>query len=196
MLTTFYIVALLVALFLRAFNAFNLFQATHRFEYLRSPTYSFLASDIPRELPGDYPDVTLVFGKDDSTRYPLNDSDVWSTLWPGELGLVRLGPEGRLMGISMYHQLHCLNSVRHAYMVGRSNLDGPSNTPLGHNTHCLHFIRQSILCHADLTLIPVDEDRNTEDEAHRCRDWSKVRAFAEKNQAAWQGVPMDYSSEG
>jgi len=201
LLPALYVVALLLTLFVRTFTTFTLLQTTRRFEFLQSPTYKYVGSDIPRELPGDYPDVALVFEKNDSIRYPLDDNDIWNSLWPDQLGLVRLGPKGRPLGISLYHQLHCLSSIRYAYMIARLGLvpgDPRFDTAVIHNTHCFHFIRQSILCHADLTLIPTDADKNStiaSEEVHRCRDWTKVREFVEKNQAEWRGIPLTHAWE-
>ncbi|KAF8959149.1 hypothetical protein BDZ97DRAFT_1667613 [Flammula alnicola] len=153
----------------------------------------YVGFDFPRELPGKYGEVALLFEKND-TSYPLTDNDAWNSLVPPELGLTRIGPKGRPFGLAIYHQLHCLNSIRYMYMVARLGLTLDSNvdTSYMHNTHCIHFLRQGLLCHPDLTLIPVN---GTQGELHRCRDWSKIRKFVEDNQDEWKGVSLTHAWE-
>ncbi|KAG1798716.1 hypothetical protein EV424DRAFT_1332873, partial [Suillus variegatus] len=73
---------------------------------------------------------------------------------------------GRLFGVSMFHQLHCLQMIRLALING----------PNDHSGHCLNFLRQAILCNSDTTLDP------RLGVTHICRDWSQVYAYIEENQ--------------
>jgi hypothetical protein len=69
-------------------------------------------------------------------------------------------------------------------------------TAVEHTEHCFHMIRQSILCNADITPISVGEKNIlTKEELHRCRDWTKIRAFVAENQAEWQGIGFTHAWE-
>lgn len=78
--------------------------------------------------------------KADSDRELEIDAE-WESLYPGEsAGFVRLGPEMRFFGLSMYHQLHCLDSLRYAiqgreHVAKRSLMSGnnQSETEKGHD---------------------------------------------------------------
>jgi hypothetical protein len=84
---------------------------------------------------------------------------------------------GRLFGVSMFHQIHCLQMIRLALING----------PNDHSGHCLNFLRQAILCNSDTTLDPVYINgsmagSNGLGVTHICRDWSQVYAYIEENQ--------------
>ncbi|KAF8959154.1 hypothetical protein BDZ97DRAFT_1761648 [Flammula alnicola] len=192
--------ALLIASCFRGFATLTLSNAVKQFETLQSPIYSWKAPDFPQELPGlDGPETAMFFTRNDTTQYPLDDNDAWNTIIPPKLGVFRIGPKGRRYGLSLYHQLHCLNSIRYDYMVARLGLlEDVPNELSHHDTHCMHFIRQGIMCHADTTLIPLEEESGTETsgEWHRCRgDWTNIRTFIEDLQAKWKGVPLTHAFE-
>jgi len=134
---------------------------------------------------------------ENSLHYGLNNSIAgaeFRSLYPGpSMGFIRLGPHHRFFGISMYHQLHCLESLRLAMLGMR-----PHNEPSGegieeswatdHAAHCLNYLRQTSLCAADLTLEPeVVEGSGDVGQGlgvtHVCRDWSVVNDFTERNAA-------------
>ncbi|KAH8112857.1 hypothetical protein DFH11DRAFT_1841941 [Phellopilus nigrolimitatus] len=144
---------------------------------------------------------------EDSRHYALagnGDADAdldadaeWESLYPGgSAGFVRLGLQRRFFGLSVYHQMHCLDSLRYA-VLGRAHAarrseggaagsgeKGKREVP--HAQHCLNYLRQTVLCAADLTLEP-EVVRGSLDvgeglfATHVCRDWSKVHAFVEQN---------------
>lgn len=90
---------------------------------------------------------------------------------------------------SMTHQLHCLYAVVEVY----SGLT--SNTPLPedhhwHMIHCFDYMRQAIMCSADIALEGLETtfpDHNGGsdgwDSKHVCRDYSKVKEHLEKVRA-------------
>ncbi|KAF7798154.1 hypothetical protein EIP86_009370 [Pleurotus ostreatoroseus] len=154
---------------------------------------------------------------DANTHTDANADAEWHAVYPGEhFGFLHLGPEKRFFGLAMYHQMHCLNVLRQAVSVSASpaaaNTSSPASmtaptstsqpdpdphtyiqhkrTPL-HLTHCLNYLRQSVLCAADLTLEPelwpgagnVGQGLGV---AHVCRDWSAVHAYAAANWEAWR----------
>ncbi|KAJ6632229.1 hypothetical protein B0H10DRAFT_8505 [Mycena sp. CBHHK59/15] len=161
---------------------------------------SSLAHDIEypydlREIPGHFRTTAMTFQVPDSA-YPLTDDHTWGSLVPPQSGFVQLGPEGTSFSVSLFHQLHCINGVRFAYVAAR---DGILKTPearsaaFGHVNHCFHVLRNSLLCKADTTLVPVDSpNRNT---IRRCRDWTQVREFVDSNQEFWRGVPFNMPSD-
>lgn len=142
------------------------------------------------------PPVALTL--EDSFHYGLEGPDAdaeWESVYPGgSAGFVRLGPNHRFFGLSVYHQMHCLDSLRFA-ILGREHParrswervnSGVREREVPHAQHCLNYLRQTILCAADLTLEP-ETFPGSQDVAeglfatHVCRDWSKVHAFVEQN---------------
>ncbi|KAI0698034.1 hypothetical protein BC835DRAFT_1269619 [Cytidiella melzeri] len=101
-----------------------------------------------------------------------------------------------VFAIGMYHQLHCLDALRTSYVGAKDRtLSFTANWTMfdHHVNHCLNYMRQMVLCSADTTLIHTAEIKSesmggvTRYEAqslgtmHRCRDWTQVRRFVEKN---------------
>jgi len=75
-----------------------------------------------------------------------------------------------------------------------------------HAAHCLSYLRQLLLCHADTALEPArlaDTVSGGQTQAvygegttHVCRDWSQVRAWAEDNYEEWRQEDVYEVSEG
>jgi hypothetical protein len=79
------------------------------------------------------------------------------------------------IGVSMFHQMHCLQKIRSAIVQGDA----------GHHVrHCLNLLRQAVLCASDTTLDPMNQVNGTDGlgVVHVCRDWEKVYEFVEENQ--------------
>ncbi|KAG1735293.1 uncharacterized protein EDB91DRAFT_1007658, partial [Suillus paluster] len=86
---------------------------------------------------------------------------------------------GRMFGVSMFHQIHCLQMIRKALINGSRC----------HSGHCLNFLRQAVLCNADTTLDPffVDPDGTMTGTdglgmTTVCRNWAQVYAYTVENQ--------------
>jgi hypothetical protein len=127
---------------------------------------AYTSSDYPSSLPVTLRQAALTI--EDTNRYALTSPYDWASLFPGGNGWVRLGPDGRRFAVSMYHQLHCLNAVRHALVQARrvaglhlndsdSSMSArsparpllPPETPMqafSHADHCFNYLRQTILC--------------------------------------------------
>ena len=88
--------------------------------------------------------------------------------------------------VAMFHQLHCLGLIRKEYYQFASP---SSNTQpftrhgsSGHFTHCIDYLRQSIMCAADMTIEPAlvgeDGSRTGVDgwgiTHHNCKNWHSV----------------------
>ncbi|KAH7913567.1 hypothetical protein BJ138DRAFT_1058742 [Hygrophoropsis aurantiaca] len=136
--------------------------------------YSYVGDDHPNSLPIDLPPIALTI--EDTKKFGLVDVEAWvdwrsTDYFPG-----------RAFGISMFHQMHCLQMIRHAVLY--------PNTANGHTHHCLNLLRQAVLCAADVTLDPLDvsdEDGTLAGTdgvgvVHVCRDWEKVYEYVWANQ--------------
>lgn len=87
-------------------------------------------------------------------------------------GVVRIGPHNRTFYVSSVHQLHCLQTFFW-------DLAGITHVSLEHHQHCLNYLRQRILCDADLTLETGDYrtrdfGKNRQGATFVCRDWEAV----------------------
>lgn len=136
---------------------------------------------------------------EDSPHYALNSSDAdaeWQSIYPGgQQGFVHLGPNKRFFSLSLYHQIHCLESLRNAILNrghhAHDAADGMRKRDVEHSAHCLNYLRQTIMCNADLTLEP-EVVEGTQDvgeglaAVHVCRDWSKIHEFARQNWEDWE----------
>ncbi|KIJ44350.1 hypothetical protein M422DRAFT_228452 [Sphaerobolus stellatus SS14] len=130
----------------------------------------------------------------DSERYGMEDDNDWASVTPLGHGFVKLGADGDFYAISMYHQLHCLNSFRKIFN-GHRNASRAAHDQQ-HELHCLTYLRQMALCSGDLTLEPAFFALNTDGRktqaaygtgvTHQCRDWVQVRQFSEANYELWK----------
>jgi len=143
--------------------------------------YTYTFDDYPQYYPIDLPYVSLT--PEDSLHYVMTTPEglaEWDTIFPRGGGFVSIGPDQRVFGFSMYHQMHCLIRIRDAIL-------DHENTP--HVHHCLNYLRQLILCDANPTLEKVImeiSDRAVDLRKERvCRDWSKVWEVAEEGYEIW-----------
>jgi hypothetical protein len=95
---------------------------------------------------------------------------------------------GYLAWFGAYHELHCLKFVRQ--WVYRDhyfpNITQSEHGVLEmHTDHCIEYLRQSAMCHADtsLTVFRWDEHRDkpvmkSKRAPHMCRDWEAVEEVA------------------
>lgn len=111
---------------------------------------------------------------EDTVNYQLRSTEAdaqWAALTPHE-GVVHIGSERRPFMPSVFHQLHCLNIIRLAYV----NNTGGELDLVGR--HCLNYLRQMLLCRTDLNLEPVVDPGTLHMVRYRreqtCRDWRVV----------------------
>lgn len=138
-------------------------------------------------LPVDLKQVALEVTASD--RYGMHDDNDWASLTPPGHGFVHLS-EG-YYALSMYHQLHCLNSFRRMFNAAAENKTVHQADSSVHALHCLTYLRQMVLCSADVTLEPARHihfasGRQTTAAygmgvTHQCRDWVQVREYVEEN---------------
>ncbi|KAJ6474136.1 hypothetical protein C8R45DRAFT_835066, partial [Mycena sanguinolenta] len=138
----------------------------------------YMNDDYPHQLPLDLPLVGLRMERSD--RYMLSDFNAYgdwrsTDLFPMGNGFVQLGPNRRIFVVSMLHQMHCLQALRNTIVQGEVN---------AHTSHCLNYLRQSVLCASDITLETLNQGNATDGLGfvHVCRDWQKVYDFVEENQ--------------
>lgn len=128
----------------------------------------------------------------DSDGYGMSNDNGWASLTPRGHGFVKIDEE--FYSLSLYHQLHCLNSFRRTF--NNNNNGSHANHGTFHAEHCISYLRQMILCAGDTTLEPA-YSAFTKDGlptraasgigvTHQCRDWVQIRHFAEENYELWK----------
>lgn len=103
--------------------------------------------------------------------------------FPRGSGSFRLNGDNRAVFLSMYHQLHCVETMGQELIKTNK-----SHWP--HLQHCLNFLREIALCRPDLTLEAGDfTQRNFRTErmgaTHVCRDWTTLHDIADTNWLGW-----------
>ncbi|KAL3424520.1 hypothetical protein PVAG01_03801 [Phlyctema vagabunda] len=97
---------------------------------------------------------------------------------------------------SILHQLHCVGIIKHTlFRFEKGDFSDPS---FEDTSHCLEYLRQTLMCHGDLTLEkPLFVTDKTFGgptgwgTAHQCRDWSTIHSYISKHTIAFSdGMPM------
>ncbi|KAK5736621.1 hypothetical protein LTR17_007278 [Elasticomyces elasticus] len=107
-------------------------------------------------------------------------------------------PGEEIYGVSLFHQLHCVMHIRHHLWSLEQAATDNNATALhdlakgnDHINHCFDFVRQALMCNADLTL---EWPRSIQDEGktgfvdgnnipHQCKDWTEIYKWASRNAA-------------
>ncbi|KAK0476550.1 hypothetical protein EDD18DRAFT_1088880 [Armillaria luteobubalina] len=86
---------------------------------------------------------------------------------------------------------HCLNVFRR-FLAYPHNL---TSLELGHTDHCLWYMQQITLCHADETLEPTHPFQMLSGKwtnivtginiTHKCKDWVQLKDYTEENFGTW-----------
>lgn len=103
--------------------------------------------------------------------------------------------QGQQYDITVFHQLHCLRYIRtFTYSILDLAQKGVSNEgeryfvdhPDDHIFHCFDYIRQGLMCNADMTVeSPKEEDDGSHFAvngwgiAHQCKSWVSDRLLLE-----------------
>lgn len=129
----------------------------------------------------DYPrvwDIALgdpvVMPFEPSRHYSLDTYDGfadWEAMVP-EGGLIYLGKKRRPFSISMFHQLRCLGVVRNSIM--NHSISGIERPPYQLLHHCANYLRQMVLCRADITLEQTFSAPTKIKNAQICNNWERV----------------------
>lgn len=87
-----------------------------------------------------------------SKRYQLlspDGTDDWAHLATRLGARVHNRQSGEVRTVAMFHQLECLVHMSRAFR------EFPSISSYNLNQHCLNYMRQALLCHAETRLEPV-----------------------------------------
>ncbi|KAG2749192.1 hypothetical protein P692DRAFT_20832869 [Suillus brevipes Sb2] len=82
--------------------------------------------------------------------------------------------ESHVYTVTLFHQLKCLGIIRDNYAAKRA--------PSSITRHCMNYLRQSILCQANIKIEPVVNNLGTAVRGYEtvCRDWTKVYEEVDK----------------
>ncbi|KAI1163132.1 hypothetical protein F5B18DRAFT_351918 [Nemania serpens] len=129
--------------------------------------------------------------------------DKWNKLMPIGMGFVWVNdtenyhdlptpimwPEKTVFTTSTTHQLHCLFAIVQTYS-GLTSGHGIPDDHHWHMIHCFDYMRQAIMCSADMALEGLETtfpDHNGGsdgwDSKHVCKDWSQVKSYLESVRA-------------
>ncbi|KAF1950757.1 hypothetical protein CC80DRAFT_576819, partial [Byssothecium circinans] len=101
--------------------------------------------------------------------------------------------------VAAFHQMNCLNHIRQSLYTAAIAATSPASEDdeddyyasrlpaLEHHwRHCLDYLRQSLMCNADITLEKIDASGEKElgsvdgwGTEHLCRDWEGLRTWTE-----------------
>ncbi|KAF9553338.1 hypothetical protein CPC08DRAFT_612096, partial [Agrocybe pediades] len=142
--------------------------------------------------------VTMQFN--DTSAYDFSTPEgrkAWKASYPPGGGSVRLGHANRAVFLSMYHQLHCVETFAKVLFQPKSESktkyerETKSQTR-AHLQHCLNFLREIALCRPDLTLERGDVFADISDSTKSgrsstrvCRDAGPIREAVSENYKNW-----------
>ena len=166
--------------FFSPFHLFFFFGKTTHLRRTLDAHKAYVGSDHPRTWDIGYlPPVRINIEPTKHYQLSGHNSDAeWAALAPHS-GILHLGPHRQPYSISLFHQLRCLDIIRRDIVQSLP----PEDSKL--SRHCLNYMRQMVLCRADLALDPV-LGRGLETRVHpdtnQCVDWRRVYEELEKNQ--------------
>ncbi|KAF5364397.1 hypothetical protein D9757_011900 [Collybiopsis confluens] len=144
----------------------------------------------PHILKWDIPPLQPVFmHMENSVHYKFN-TDIgakeWEALLPPSDWAIRQSNNSTEYTISMFHQLECLNIIRQSLVVFRSRATSdPPQFPDKLTHHCMDYLRQMVLCRANIDLESVRNHIGprlaVSDITHKCWDWTAVYSASEQN---------------
>lgn len=135
--------------------------------------------------------------REDSVHYTIDEPlgiAEWHTMMPSGDGLLRLGPSGEVFSIGLFHHLRCLGIIREVLVdifahPEKATPEKDNQPPVVQ--HCMDYMREMVLCHADLTALNIKSvhpgrgHAKDSDNTHQCKDFSVLFAAAEDNYAAY-----------
>jgi hypothetical protein len=157
---------------------------------------AYVGSDHPRKWEIGYlPPIRMNI--EPTKHYQLSGPSAdaeWAALAQHD-GIIHLGPHRQPYSISLFHQLRCLDIIRRD--VIRVGVESAESLPLApednHSNrlsrHCLNYMRQMVLCRADLALDPVlgrALEARVRPDTNQCVDWRRVYEELERNQREYE----------
>ncbi|TVY84304.1 Oxidase ustYa [Lachnellula suecica] len=150
-----------------------------------SPTSLSKPFEIPR-------DQKIIFQKAEEFEVASSekaDSDPWGSLFPAGRGFIEVpvdvthpdgstSVENQYFCISMFHQLHCIASLKAAF-ESKSH----DSKKFEHLGHCFDYLRQGVMCAGDMTLEPAyklgdAKGVNGWNVEHQCKDYEAMKEVA------------------
>ena len=121
-----------------------------------------------------------------SGGYPLNNSII--TDEAGHRTPSQPAPTSEAYCLSVMHQLHCLIMLKENFHDVGNTVD-PTSMKGIHLNHCFDYLRQAVMCSADMSLEKAKVDEHGKIELavdgwgveHKCRSWDAVETFATKH---------------
>ncbi|KAF2094586.1 hypothetical protein NA57DRAFT_80387 [Rhizodiscina lignyota] len=84
-------------------------------------------------------------------------------------------PGSSVYQVEVFHQLHCLEVVRERLNHPNHQFFAYGSEGYNHSLHCVDWIRQGMMCNADVNLSPTEDYLNFgEHGRYRCRDLNAV----------------------
>ncbi|KAJ3552825.1 hypothetical protein NM688_g3949 [Phlebia brevispora] len=122
-----------------------------------------------------------------------------ASLLPGAPASLNGNPEYYIVQLTVFHQMHCLNTIRKALapeyyidpVTGKLGNLGPGQLR-AHLSHCVDSLRQGIMCAGDIS--PIVWHRNTPNESaiielevpHTCRKYDKLVGWAKEHKIQYK----------
>jgi CTP-dependent riboflavin kinase len=105
------------------------------------------------------------------------------------------GPERTREGpgymMTVFHQLHCLSYLAEHYQQGYGGVNLTEEVA-EHTGHCFNYLRQGIMCSADVTLEGETKEGPGEGSEHECVDYDALLEWANEHGAMpWRGTLPD-----
>ncbi|KAI0056926.1 hypothetical protein BV25DRAFT_1478117 [Artomyces pyxidatus] len=144
--------------------------------------HTYLGDDYPRTWDIGALPIVPAFSEPNTVHYKMHGADTdaeWAAMTPGN-GFVYLGEQRRQFSLSVFHQLRCLDTLRVELARSRANETMPTEL----SRHCLNYLRQMVLCRADVALVPVlgKPKRELYPDIVQCSGWRQVYAAVKRNQ--------------
>ncbi|EJD36508.1 hypothetical protein AURDEDRAFT_108565 [Auricularia subglabra TFB-10046 SS5] len=159
----------------------------------RTRTYTYKGDDHPNALDVDLNNRVALFMQN-TVHYQMRGAQAqeeWDALSPGK-GIVHLGPQKRPFMVSVFHQLRCLDVLRHGIVRADAHtFNVTTNDGEWETRHCLNYLRQMIMCRANTRLekaIGLYLEHNTLNEQdYVCEDWRPLYAAVAQNELEYKG---------
>ncbi|KAF2026865.1 hypothetical protein EK21DRAFT_115363 [Setomelanomma holmii] len=108
------------------------------------------------------------------------------------------GTGNYLASLDVFHQLHCVDLLRKSlhrdyYNEHEGSFAGSSEFVVqGHLGHCIETLRQTIMCHGDVSLLTYNWVKGRDmpypnfNTVHKCKKWDKLVAWNRDRDVTWQ----------
>lgn len=193
-----------IGLFIGGYALFELSGRRHdsrlQDQFIPTPTFSRIFLQDPRFVNSDPHDGFWNFDGNF-----LEPSTPWDEIFPGawieishpaKYGLKgglpmnkfyydNVSPESEAYVPSVFHQIHCVGEIKHAFIQLQQGRALPAHE---HIDHCIEYLRQAVMCSGDLTLERPSYIGDTTwtrpngwGVKHQCRDLSNLYSFPQAN---------------